>query len=848
MKSTTHRMKNPTLKPRLATRFSLACALASLMLAGAVYASSMPSSGNFPYLVGVVVGIVVVLGYLLGRMVGLRLDKDGHARSSELRETIEALQELMKVNEYLETETDELKKHRKVLLSIMEDAERYNAELKTEIAERAKAEAELELAHNNMEQILHGGDLGYWNWDIKKNTHSHNDRLSAILGYHPDDLSEKLDWRTHHAHPEDHDIVTKTLTAHLKGKTETYTCEYRLKQGADSWIWVLDRGRVIERDAEHAPLRMVGTLLDITDRKQTELEMKEANRLLDKRSRELEENQQIMMGMMEDANDARESLEQANRQLLVAREKAEQATQAKSDFLASMSHEIRTPMNGIIGTASLLYDTTMNKEQQEYINIIQTSSNALLTLLNDILDFSKIEAGKLTLEPQSFDLRETCEHIVDLLTPTALEKDIELILRYAPDTPSMVVGDAGRIRQILMNLVTNALKFTHEGHVHIDIKSVAGTDKETTISFSVTDTGIGVSRDEVPFLFQKFSQVDSSTTREYGGTGLGLAISKQLIDLMNGKIGMDSELGKGSSFWFRVSLPIAETTSTAPIDKTLFKGERILLIDEKKIMAQALAEWLNHWGLSAETISSLNEATERIRNDDFRIVLIQEHLAYDAENPFFNNPEFEHLTLFIICSITNRDFRTLDHAGLATNLIKPIRLIDLLTKTANALGYTVDSHTSPRAVPSPARPKLPTVTSTDAEKPINVSTEARRILVTEDNMVNQTVVKRMLVKGGFEVEVAEDGEQALNKVKDGARFDLIFMDCQMPRMDGYEASRCIRRFEDESGASTRIPIIALTANAMAGDREKCLEAGMDDYIAKPVKKDTIFEMLERHLG
>ncbi|MBT8042957.1 MAG: response regulator [Pontiella sp.] len=850
MKSKKRTLKNPKLKNRLAARFSLACAFASLLFAGAVYVSSMPSSENFPYLVGVVIGFVVVLSYLLGRVAGLHLDKNQHERSSELHETIEALQELMKANEFLETEADELKKHRKVLLSIMEDAERYNAELKNEIAERAKAEVELEQARRNMEQILHGGDLGYWNWNIKQNTHFHNDRLTAILGYHPDNLSEKLDWRNHHVHPEDHESVNQTLTSHLEGKTATYTCEYRLRQGEDSWIWVLDRGRVIERETDQSPLQMVGTLLDITDRKKAELEMKEANRLLDKRSRELEENQQIMMGMMEDTNDARERLEQANRQLLVAREKAEQAAQAKSDFLASMSHEIRTPMNGIIGTASLLYDTALGKEQQEYINIIQTSSNALLILLNDILDFSKIEAGKLALEPQPFDLRETCEHIVDLLTPMALEKDIDLILRYEPNTPPAVVGDAGRIRQILMNLVTNALKFTHEGHVYIDIKSVAGTAQETTISFTVTDTGIGVSRDEIPALFQKFSQVDSSTTREYGGTGLGLAICKQLVDLMEGKIGMDSELGKGSSFWFRVNLPIAEDTRTAPIDQTPFKGERILVIDQKKIMGQALAEWLSRWGLSTEIIPSLNDATERIRNDEFRIVLIEEHLAYEAENPFFNNPEFEQLTLFIICSITNRDFRTLDRAGLATNLIKPIRLIDLLSKTANALGYSIDSLGTHEVAPMQAQPATvqsyiaPPVT----EEPEQVSIGARRILVTEDNMVNQTVVKRMLVKGGFEVEVAEDGEQALNMVKNGTHFDLIFMDCQMPRMDGYEASRNIRSFEDESGVSARVPIVALTANAMAGDREKCLEAGMDDYLAKPVKKEMIFKMLQRHLG
>ena len=395
--------KSWKLETKLGLGYALGAIANALLLAVAVYGLSLVSDPFFFYFASLFLLLVAFSGYLAGRFMGRRIEQKNERATREMRDQLDVMKELSKANEFLETETVGLKKHRQALLSIMEDAERYNKKLKREIIERKRAQAETAQVRNNMELVLHGGDLGYWNWEIETDRYSFNERSLSILGSTDTELKEVSDWRERYIHEEDLPPVQRALQKHLDDKSEVYTSEYRIKRG-NEWTWVLDRGRIIERGENRKPLRMVGTLLDITDRKKFEIETKETNRLLDRRSRELEENQHIIMGMMDDANDARESLEQANRQLLIAREKAEQATRAKSDFLASMSHEIRTPMNGIIGTASLMHDTSLTEEQKEYLRIIQTSGDALLSLLNDILDFSKSRQGNSAWNPA----RSTC--------------------------------------------------------------------------------------------------------------------------------------------------------------------------------------------------------------------------------------------------------------------------------------------------------------------------------------------------------------------------------------------------------------------------------------------------------
>jgi PAS domain S-box-containing protein len=688
-----------------------------------------------------------------------------------------------------------------------------------DITERKQAETVVRESERRFRELFDDSPVGFHEVDGDGSIIRVNQTEIEMLGFSAEELLGQRVWTL----STDPEAARERIQAKLAGivpVAQGFETMLRKKDGSVLPVVIFDR-LIIAPDGKPSGLRTA--IQDNTERKLAADELERfAQDLFDAKSR---------------AEEQARRLEEQAEELRKAREEALAASRFKSEFLANMSHEIRTPMNGVVGMTSLLLDTPLSQEQHQYTEIIRASGEAMLSIINDILDFSKIEAGRMTLELIDFDLRAAVEETVDLLAGEAHEKGLELVSFVDHGTPAAVNGDPGRLRQVLVNLISNAVKFTEHGEIVVGVTLDERMNDEAIIRFTVRDTGIGIPPGAKGKLFHSFSQVDGSATRKFGGAGLGLAISQQLTELMGGRIGVESEPGKGSEFWFTVRLKVRPSIPMPSWMPAELRGKRILVVGGSPVWQEIVEHQLAARGSKAVSVPTTQQAFETLRSatgeNSFALVLVDVELSGTDGQAFVaalqHNSASQTIPVIMVTPLAQVHAAWKSDAEIVLSISKPVKEGVLIDAIAGLLqhGRSASSDRgehSPRAnAPAEARQEL-----------------GLRILVAEDNVVNQKVVFRMIQKLGCRADVVANGLEAISALQQ-VPYDIILMDCQMPELDGYAATRAIRQQE---GNSKHTRIIAMTANALKGDRERCLAAGMDDYLSKPINMHDLEQMLQ----
>ncbi|MCC5833093.1 MAG: PAS domain S-box protein [Opitutales bacterium] len=797
-----------------------------------------------------------------------------------------------------------------------------------DITERKLAEEALEAERSRLEGIIRGTNAGTWEWNVQTGETNFNRRWAEMIGYSLEEfLPASIETWMNLVHPEDLARSEELLKLHFSGELDYYECQVRMRHKNGDWVWIVDRGRVMEWTADGQPLIMMGTHLDITEAKRQEEDLKYHNNILDAlyelspigialndyetgrfldvnrklleptgyakeeflnlsywdiTPREYEPKEMNALKQMEasgkfdyfekeyvrkdgtrypvqlsgvvvsDLQGRRliwsfiqdiSSEKEVEKRLLESREKALSAAKVKSEFLANMSHEIRTPLNGVIGFTDLLSKTDLDAVQMEYCSNIRNSGTSLLSVINDILDLSKIESGKLDLETVDTDILELFGDAVDIIKYHAGVSGLELLMNLPVDLPRLIRVDPVRLKQVIINLLSNAVKFTEEGEVELKLELLSQNNSRGRFRCSVRDTGIGISKDNINTLFEAFSQADTSTTRRFGGTGLGLTISSLLVQKMDGEIKVDSEVGKGSTFFFDFEAEVVPETKDELVQLSV---KSVLLIDDNESSRSIMSAHFKHWGLSFTGCSNGADAIRLLGKRDFDLVIVNHHLPYlDGlstirliRDDLKLSPDRLPIILLHSASGLQKVREECGKLGISSSFAKPVRAEVLRRYLQGPLTQSFEGSL--------------------VQQPSGVYEEANGsgstgvglvILVAEDVALNMTLVKTIIggVLPAVTILEVSEGESAVDVVRQ-RKVDLVLMDVHMPGMDGLTATRQIRAWELQSGRRTRIPIIALTAGALKEEREKVFEAGMDDYMPKPIERGVLEHTLYKFLN